>query len=583
MKKGIPISPGVAVARAFCVEAAQSPHTPTQIDPSELSVEMTRFERACFAAAAELDRLSEQVARQVGNDQAAIFRAHKLLVRDPALAIKVKAAIQQHQVDAHTALDTILQEYATLFATVADPYLQERVTDLRDVVTRIQSHLNREERRRPVLFEGPVLLVAAEILPSQALGLDRERIAGIATERGGATGHAAILARSLGIPAVSGLHDLLREVHTGDLIALDGREGHVHINPGPEVEAAYRKLQREYVDLHSNLVANYDHPAVTEDGVAIELLANVNNARDAVLAAESGAVGIGLYRTEFLFLSHPTPPDEKEQFSVYRQVIEAAPNRKLTIRTLDLGGDKALPYLGGHRETNPFMGLRSIRLSSAHPELFQTQLRAILRAGVHGSIQILFPMISTVEEVRRLKEVVARNLQALTKAKIPHARKVPLGIMIEVPSAAMMIEELLEEVDFVSIGSNDLIQYLMAADRDNPKVAYLCEPFGPAILRLLERVITACNRANKPVTLCGEMAGLPRCVMALLGMGLRRLSMSPGFVPVIKDLLRHVPLPRMEEIARTVLRFRTVDEVRSHLSGQLRALWPQAFLLDLCK
>jgi phosphoenolpyruvate-protein phosphotransferase len=584
MKKGVPISPGVAVARAYRVEQMAPAHAPAQLELAALSTEIIRFERACLAAAAELERLSERLSRQVGDDQAAIFQAHKLLVRDPALARKVKTAIQQQQVDAHTALERILEEYATLFASVADPYLQDRLADLHDVVGRIQTHLHADKtRRRPLDVNEPVILVAGELLPSQALGLDREMIAGIATERGGATGHAAILARALGIPAVSGLTDLLNHVQIGDLIALDGREGHLIINPGPEVEHAYRKLQREYVDVRGELVCNHDQPAVTADGAGIDLLANVNNAPDAALAAESGATGVGLYRTEYLFLAHPTPPDEAEQLAVYRQVIESAPNRTVTIRTLDLGGDKALPYLGGQRETNPFMGLRSIRLSSAYPELFQTQLRAILRAGVHGNISLLFPMISTIEEVRRVKQVVARNLQALTKAKIPHAQKVPLGIMIEVPSAALLIEDLLEEVDFVSIGSNDLIQYLMAADRDNPKVAHLCEPFGPAILRLLARVIEAANRANKPVTLCGEMAGLPRCVLALLGMGLRRLSMSPGFVPPVKDLIRHCSRARLEVIAQTVLEMRTVGEVRGYLSGQLKDLWPRASLLDICK
>lgn len=585
MKRGVPISPGVAVARAYCVEQlVTTPATaPARLELAALSGEVTRFERACHAAAAELDRLSEQLARQVGDDQAAIFRAHKLLVRDPSLALKVKTAIQQQQVDARSALNGILDEYATLFAKVADAYLQERLTDLRDVVARIQAHLSRDEGRRTFEITEPVILVAGEILPSQALVLDRNLIAGIATERGGATGHAAILARALGIPAVSGLTELLVSVQPGDLLALDGREGTVAIKPGPEVEAVYRKIQREYVDLRGALICNREQPAVTADGVPIELLANVNNSSDASRALESGAVGVGLYRTEYLFLSHPTPPDEAEQLAVYRQVIAAAPGRKVTIRTLDLGGDKALPYLGGHRETNPFLGFRSIRLSSAYPELFQTQLRAILRAGVDGHIQLLFPMISTVEEVRRVRQVVARNLQALTKAKIPHAKGVAVGIMIEVPSAALMIDDLLDEVDFISIGSNDLIQYLMAADRDNPKVAHLCEPFGPAILRLLAKVIAAANRAHKPVTLCGEMAGLPRCVLALLGMGLRRLSMSPGFVPPVKDLIRHCTLARLESIASAVLTLRTVGEVRGYLSGQLKELWPQASLLDICK
>jgi phosphoenolpyruvate-protein phosphotransferase (PTS system enzyme I) len=284
-----------------------------------------------------------------------------------------------------------------------------------------------------------------------------------------------------------------------------------------------------------------------------------------------------------LFLTHPTVPNEEEQLAAYRQVIEAAPNRMVTIRTLDLGGDKQVPYLGSPREANPFMGWRSIRLSSAYPEFFQTQLRAILRAGQFGQVSLLFPMVSTLEEVRQLKRVVQRTRAALKREGVAFDEVMPIGIMLEVPAAAMTVDSLLDEVDYVSIGSNDLIQYIMAADRDNPKVAHLCEPFNPAILRLLGQVIKACNERGKPVTLCGEMAARPRCFLPLFGMGLRRLSMSPAFVPTLKEMARHLTFPTAREIADRVLLMKTVGEVRGYLTRKVHMICPDVAMLDVKK
>lgn len=583
MKKGVPVSPGVAVARAYCMEQFLSRGEPLRLESTKLSGEIRRFDSASVAAGRELDEIIERVARQVGPEEAAIFRAHRVLLRDPTFVGKVKSYIQGHQVDASTALHAIMEEYDHLFQQITDPYLQERMADLRDVVSRVMSQLALQDSRELVPPGEPVILCAPEILPSQALTFDRQVIAGILTETGGATGHAAILARSLNIPAVSGLRGLMREVRTGDLIALDGREGHVYLHPGPEVEAAYRKLQREYVTLCDQLIENRDQEPITPDGTQVELLANVNSPADAAAAVSCGATGVGLYRTEYLFLTHPSVPNEEEQLAAYRAVIESAPSRAVTIRTLDLGGDKHVPYLGQRSEANPFMGFRSIRLSSAYPEFFQTQLRAILRAARYGKVSLLLPMISTIEEVERVKRVVQQTMLTLQREGIPHGEDVPLGIMLEVPAAALCLEEILTEVDFVSIGSNDLIQYLMAADRDNPKVAHLCEPFSPALLRLLAQVIRTCNDHQKPVTLCGEMAGRPRCFLPLLGMGLRRLSMSPGFVPSIKALVRLTSLEQAETITRKVLHMRTVNEIKNYLTTKVQQIWPSVSLLDMRK
>ena len=581
MKKGVPVSPGVAVAHAHCVDDVLISHEPYTLDDAGLSAEVARFERACAAVMRELDDTIARVARQIGQEQANIFRAHRQLLRDPSLHHKVKARFCERRIDAGSALRETLDEYAGIFGKIVDSYLQERLADLRDVVGRVLVQLTREVHDNTLDFKEPVILVAPEVLPSQAALIDRRWVAGILTESGAATGHAAILARALGIPAVSGLRGILNEVKTGDLIALDGREGHVYLRPGAEVEAAYRKLQREYADVFGKLIENHNLEAITPDGTRVELLANVSGAADAEGACRAGATGVGLYRTEYLFLTHPSIPDEEEQLAAYRAVIEASPQRAVTIRTLDLGGDKHVPYLGTRKEANPFMGFRSIRLSSAYPEFFQAQLRAILRAGTLGPVSIMFPMVSLLEEVQRIKKIVTRTKHALHKSGVPFGESMPIGVMIEVPAAALCIDELLDEVDFVSIGSNDLIQYLMAADRDNPSVAHLCEPFVPALLRLLARIIKACNDRNKPVTLCGEMAGWPRCFIPLLGMGLRRWSMSPASVPSIKELARRTPLPLAEDVARRVLSMKTTGEIRGYLTRKVEEVWPNVSLIDM--
>jgi phosphoenolpyruvate-protein phosphotransferase len=565
------------------VDELLAPREPQQLDGVALPAEVTRFTSACAAAAQDLDAIVARVSKEVGEEEAGIFRAHRLLLRDPALLNKIKSIILGRHVDARTALQETLEEYTKLFSQIQDDYLRERMADLRDVIGRIAAQLALQDGRGGLNLDEPVILVAHEILPSQAMTFEGMRVAGIVTEHGGTTGHAAILARSMGIPAVSGLRGILKEVHTGDLMAVDGREGHVYVKPGPEVESAYRKLQREYVDLRDRLIENRDQEPITADGIQVELLANVNGPADAAMASQVGAGGVGLYRTEYLFLTHPTVPTEEEQLAAYRAVIEAAPNKTVTIRTLDLGGDKQVPYLGTPREANPFMGWRSIRLSAAHPEFFQTQLRAIFRAGLFGRVSLLFPMISTLEEVQRLKRVVARTRAALKREGIPFGENIPVGVMLEVPAAALCIDTLLEEADFMSIGSNDLIQYVMAADRDNPKVSHLCEPFNPAILRLLDHVIKACNERGKPVTLCGEMAARPRCFLPLFGMGLRRLSMSPAFVPTIKEVTRQITQDVAEEIRRKVLGMKTVGEVRGYLTRKVRQICPNVAMLDVRK
>jgi phosphoenolpyruvate-protein phosphotransferase len=585
MFKGVPVSPGIAVARAYCVDEVMAPREPQHVEGPLLTVEVSRFENAVQAAGYELDAIVSRVCEQVGEEEAAIFRGHRLLLRDPAFIAKVKSNILHKQIDARSALHLVLDEYTELFDKIPDEYLKERIADIRDVVGRVVAQLALHETQGRVTVSGEeaLIVVAPELLPSQALVLEKLKVAGIITEQGGSTGHAAILARSLGIPAVSGIRGIFKQVQTGDLLALDGRAGHVYVKPDAETEAAYRKLQREYVDMRDRLIENRDSQSITRDGVEVELLANVNGPADAEMAVKVGASGVGLYRTEYLFLTHPTVPDEEEQLAAYRGVIEASPNRRVTIRTLDLGGDKLVPYFGQDREANPFMGWRSIRISSHYPEFFQIQLRAILRAGLLGQISLLFPMVSTLEEVLRIKRLVNRTKDMLRSDNVPFAENIPVGIMIEVPAAALNIHTLLKEVDFVSIGSNDLIQYVMAADRDNPKVSHLCDPFNPVVLKLLRHIIHACEKHNTPVTLCGEMAARPRCYLPLFGMGLRRLSMSPAFVPTIKELVRCSTGCTARQVARRVLQLKTFKQVRHYLSRKTQQLCPNVAFLDTRK
>jgi phosphoenolpyruvate-protein phosphotransferase (PTS system enzyme I) len=583
-KKGIPVSPGVAVARAYLISEVLARREPHHLDKAAVSAELLRFENALTAAVEQLDAIIERVRTEISEDQAGIFRAHRLMVRDPALVGRVQSAILNKQLDARSALLEALDDYKVLFEKIDDDYIRERMTDIRDVVGRIVSQLVLTDPVPKCLKpDEPVILVAGEILPSQAVWFDKFRVAGILTEAGGTTGHAAILARSRGIPSISGLVGIRKEIKTGDLIAMDGRTGHIHLRPDAELEAAYRKLEREYFFVRERLVENRDLEAVSPDGAKIELLANVNNATDAVTAVNAGAVGVGLYRTEYLFLTHPTVPSEEEQLAAYKAVIEAAPNKFVTIRTLDIGGDKLVPYFGHDREANPFMGWRSIRLSATYPDFFITQIRAILRAAVFGTVELLFPMVSTIEEVRAVKKLVAKAVEQLRAEGKPFVENMPLGVMMEVPAAALCIDSLLTEVDFVSIGSNDLIQYLMAADRDNPKVAHLCEPFNPALMRLLAHIVRHCVKANKPVTLCGEMAARPRCYVPLLGMGLRRFSMSPAFVPTVKEAVRSVPLEEAKCVARRMLKMRTFQAVRAYLTRVTKRLCPSLTLLDTKK
>jgi phosphotransferase system enzyme I (PtsI) len=583
MPKGIAVSPGIAVGRAYCVHEIYVDPKQRHVAPAEVERELARYERARDKTAADLRALQKKVAKQVGQSEAEIFRVHESILRDQSFTAKIRNWIVSDRLSVPAALDRFAGEYTALFSRTEDEYLRERLADVRDVIVRIGSHLAPVSDGEAAQDPGPLILIANELLPSHVVTLGERNVAGIVTQAGGRTSHAAILARSRGIPAVSGVRGVLKQVSNGELVVVDGRDGHVILRPDSEVESAFRKLQREFVHLKDTLVANADQPAVTACGKPLEILANINHVADAEAAQQMGASGVGLYRTEYLFLAHADVPDEEEQTEAYSQIIQASPNQSITIRTLDLGGDKTIPYLGHDREANPFMGWRSIRLSFEHPEFFMTQMRAVMRAAAASSreakVRLLFPMITTLEEMRRVRGLVRRARRQLNDAGVPF-RDVPIGLMVEVPAAALAIRSLVEVVDFVSIGSNDLIQYVMAADRDNPKVSHLCEPLSPAVLQLLTHVIRTCNTCNKPVTLCGEMAGVPRSFVLLVGMGLRSFSMSPAFVPTIKELASHLTVHEAEEILQRALRLDTNGRIMRFMGEQIERICPNLKLLD---
>lgn len=586
MRKGIPVSPGVAVGTAYCLhEIYVNPDT-KRLEDREITAELARYETARDKVAADLQALQKKVESQVSHEAAAIFTVHESILHDAAFTKKIRDWVVEERLTAAAALHRLMQEYTTLFERTKDEYIKERVNDVRDVVVRLSAYLSDMTTGQETPLKGPMIVVADELLPSQAVALGKIDVHGIVTQSGSQTSHAAIIARSRGIPAVAGIAGILRQVKTGDTIVVDGREGAVDINPDAEALAAHRKLEREFFHLKDQLAENRDQPAITADGVPLELLANINNVADAKAAAAMGASAVGLFRTEYLYLTHPDVPDEDEQYAAYCRVIDKSPNHTVTIRTLDIGGDKTVPYLGHtHQEANPFLGWRSIRLSFEHPEFFGTQIRAILRAGAHagergGRVRLMFPMITTLEEIHRLRGMVRRAAARLHKEKKP-VGNVPVGMMLEVPAAAVAIETLLSAVDFVSIGSNDLVQYLMAADRDNPKVSHLCQPLAPPVLGLLSDVIAKCNRAKKPVTLCGEMAGQQRSFVLLLGMGLRSFSMSPAFLPSVKELARHVTIRDAEAILKRALRLKTTGRIQNWVRDQLRVLAPDLALMDI--
>jgi phosphotransferase system enzyme I (PtsP) len=569
---GLGASPGFGRGRAHLLHPEVTLEHVEDREVHDPPGERTRLVQAVERSVEEMVRLKEKMQHVAPEIDGAIFDAQRMMLEDATFLGKIEARLDAG-LAAESALRHVVDEYVAAFLAVSDAYLRERAADVRDIGQRLlRNLLGHEERERG--FAGDVVLVAHDLTLTDLSLMEHDRLKGIVLATGGVTSHASILAKSFEIPTVVGVGHITDVLHEGDEMIVDGNSGVVYVNPGVDVSREYQRLDKEYRAFNLQLEAIRDLPAETTDGHRVNLYANIGLIGDLNFARDHGAEGVGLYRTEVPFLSYKDFPGEEEQLALYRKVIDRMPGRPITIRTLDLGADKYASYLTTHQEENPFLGWRSIRISLEMPAIFKAQLRAILRAGASaiGRVRLMFPMISSVEEVRRVKELLEEARQELDEAGLPYDRAMQIGIMIEVPAAVWLAPRLIEEVDFFSIGTNDLIQYLLAVDRNNSKVAPLYEPLHPAVLGAIGEVAQAAKDAGKVVGMCGEMASDPLATLPLLGMGLDDLSMGPFFVPVVKRFIRSVPFSLAEEVARDVRTLSTAKEIKGYLFSRLREL-----------
>lgn len=566
---GIPAAPGFAIGRAHVLMPELSISSPVEPRRASVKKEIARFHSAVGRSVKEIEKLKQRVLRDLPEFDATVFDAHRLMLSDDAFIQSVEDSIRSGAA-AEAAVEHAINETAARFRSLSDPYMQERALDVKEIGQRVLGNLLGVVRRDRS-SSGAVILVASELSISDLMLVERERLKGMVTTTGSATSHAAILAKSFEIPTVSGVSGLEEGVHEGDALIIDGNAGTVYVNPSPEVRREYERLKQEYRAFNRELDSLSPLPALTRDGHRVALGANIGLLGDLHLAQRHGADGVGLYRTEYAFLTHRDFLTEEEQLDLYTRVARTM-SGYVNIRTLDLGADKYPPYLHFPHQANPFLGWRSTRISLDMTDVFKVQLRAILRASALGGVRIMFPMISSLEEIRRVKDLIAETGDELRLAGHAFDSEIPVGIMVEVPSAVQMADRLIQEVDFFSIGTNDLTQYLLAVDRDNPKVAALYDPLHPAVLRAVASTVRVANAAGKPVSLCGEMASDPLCTLVLIGLGLRDLSMSSFFIPVIKRLIRSVDISDAERLASEVLELSTVKEVKGHIFEHMRSL-----------
>ncbi len=569
--KGTAASPGVAIAEALIFDSKEFPVSHRKLSAEEVPVERERFAQAVEGAIGEIRSVQEAAATKSGGEYLKIFDAHVSMLRDPELQREILDEIEQHSRCAEFAVSTVIRRYVKL--VMATEATAERARDFYDIEHGLHRHLRGLKREDLSHLETDVIIVARDLTPSQTVTLDKDRVRAFATDAGGRTSHTAIVARALGTPAVVGLGAITAEVVPGDLVVVDGSTGTVVVNPDDATLDRYYAKARNIREHEARRARLRLLPAETTDGHRVHLYANIESPDEIDIAIERGAEGVGLYRTEFLFFEKGAAPTEEEHFAAYRRVADALGDRPLTVRTFDMGGDKLDPE-GTAPEKNPFLGCRSIRLCFQRMDLFRTQLRAILRASAGANVRILFPLVSTLGEIRLAKRFVHEVMAELDEEGVPFSRDIQIGIMIEVPSAAWIADLLAREVDFFSIGTNDLVQYCLAVDRGNECVGSLFQPAHPAVLRMIAEVIEVGEGQGIRVAMCGEMSGEVVYALLLAGLGLREFSVSPGILPRIKEILRSVSLDDAREIAQHAMAFDEAERTLAYLKEATEEILP---------
>ncbi|MFC0477249.1 phosphoenolpyruvate--protein phosphotransferase [Robertmurraya beringensis] len=556
---GIAASSGIAIAKAYRLVEPDLTFTKKSIDND--TVEIDRFRAALDQSKVELEGIREKAKVELGADKAAIFEAHLLVLSDPELVSPIEDKIKTDKVNAEFALKETADMFVAMFESMDNEYMKERAADIRDVTKRVLSHLLGVQLVNPSMISEEVIIVAEDLTPSDTAQLNRQFVKGFTTDIGGRTSHSAIMARSMEIPAVVGTKTATEEIQNGDLVIVDGLNGQVYINPTAEEVERFKSEHAAFEAQKAEWAKLVNEQTVTSDGHHVELAANIGTPKDLKGVINNGGEGVGLYRTEFLYMGRDQLPTEEEQFESYKAVLEGMDGKPVVVRTLDIGGDKELPYLNLPKEMNPFLGFRAIRLCLEEQDMFRTQLRALLRASVYGNLKIMFPMIATLSEFRQGKAILEEERQKLQAEGVAVSEKIELGIMVEIPSTAVIADQFAKEVDFFSIGTNDLIQYTMAADRMNERVSYLYQPYNPAILRLVKMVIDAAHKEGKWAGMCGEMAGDEQAIPVLLGLGLDEFSMSATSILKARSQIRNLSKSDMETLASEVLQMSTTEEV----------------------
>lgn len=577
MHKGIPLSKGVAIGKAHILDRSKFCIIKRKLDPEEVEPEIKRFRHAIEMAKLQMQEIKKH-ASKVADKYAVILDTYTLLLEDDVLVSDTIENIKNNHLNAEWALTETLQKFTRLFNNINDEYLKGKKDDLDLVVHGILRNLIGHGQETLSDIQEPVVIVSHALSPSDTIVMPKNLVLGMATEVGGKTSHVAIFASALGIPLVGGIKGLTSQVNSGDQIIIDGIEGEVIVNPSAEQLGHYQEKQDNYRLYEQNLLEHIDEPTETLDGCHIKLLANIESPHEVKSLKKFGAEGIGLYRTEFLYLMAQNLPAENDLYETFKKVAQGMGPLPVVIRTLDIGMDKHLPDFNSEPEANPALGLRGIRMSLSHPRLFVSQLKAILRASLYGEIKILYPMISSVEEIIEANELLDNAKNDLRKKQIPFNEDIQVGAMIETPAAAICIDHILKEVDFISIGTNDLIQYLLAVDRTNETVAQLYQPLHPSVLKTLKDILSSAQRAGKPVSICGELGGDPLATIILLGLGkLSELSMEPHSIPKVKKVIRRISMEEARQMAGHVLGLATTDEINHYVTSEMQSRFPSDF------